>query len=522
MHSSLRWIALGTAGLVAALVLSYAMGWLRPAVPRATTVLEQSVYVWQRDWSEAVQGAVRERAPAFDAGVVALGAEIAWKDGALQHVLVPIGHALLADSARTSGIALRIGPCPKDLLRDDATIASILQIARDMLANARAAGWEPAELQLDFDSATSRLDDYRRWVEVIAAEVRPVPVTITVLPTWMSSPAFGPLVAASAGFVLQVHSVDKAAIESDAPSLCDAASAVSWTERAAHFGVPFRVALPTYGYLAMLDDDGKLRGLVAETGSPLLSAGSRARLVSAEPRAMADLVAHLSRNRPSGMQGIIWYRLPVDGDRLNWAWPTLSRVMAGEAPAAELAVRAVPIGEAVVELVVDNSGDLDAAAPAALEVSWPGGATVVGADGLAGMQWRRVHGTDGGDALRFERSTEEPALRVAPRGSRVLGWVRLSSTAEVKVDVIDERLSPSLRTESDRRRPRRPRGHDRSTGAVVRRVLPQRVPHHGRRDRAQGGAVRLQHAGRAACSCAGGHARAARQGQLRLRRQAVR
>ena len=436
MPSSLRWIALGTAGLLAALAVSYASGWLRPAAPRATSPMQQSAYVWQRSWSDPVQRAMRERAPAFDAGVVALGAEIAWKDdGVLQHVQVPLGHALLAGDAPTNGIALRIGPCPKELLRDDATIASILQVTREMLASARAGGWEPSELQLDFDSATSRLDDYRRWVEAIAADVRPLPVTLTVLPTWMSSSAFGPLVRASAGFVLQVHSVEKAALESDAPSLCDAASAVSWTERAAHFGVPFRVALPTYGYLAMLDDDGKLRGLVAETGSPLLSAGARARLVSAEPRAMADLVAHWSRSRPEGMQGIIWYRLPVDGDRLNWAWPTLSRVMAGEAPAAQLAVRAVPIDDAVIELVAENSGDLDAAAPAILEVSWTGGATVVGADGLAGMEWRRQ---DGG-GVRFERASAEPALRVAPRGSRVLGWVRLSSTAEVKVDVIDER-----------------------------------------------------------------------------------
>ena len=435
MPSSLRWIALGTASLLAALAVSYASGWLRPAAPRATSPMQQSAYVWQRSWSDPVQRAMRERAPAFDAGIVALGAEIAWKDGVLQHVQVPLGHALLAGDAPTNGIALRIGPCPKELLRDDATIASILQVAREMLASARAGGWEPSELQLDFDSATSRLDDYRRWVEAIAAEVKPVPVTLTVLPTWMSSPAFGPLVRASAGFVLQVHSVEKAALESDAPSLCDAASAVSWTERAAHFGVPFRVALPTYGYLAMLDDDGKLRGLVAETGSPLLTAGGRARLVSAEPRAMADLVAHWSRSRPEGMQGIIWYRLPVDGDRLNWAWPTLSRVMAGEAPAAQLAVRAVPIDDAVIELVAENSGDLDAAAPAILEVSWTGGATVVGADGLAGMEWRRQ---DGG-GVRFERASAEPALRVAPRGSRVLGWVRLSSTAEVKVDVIDER-----------------------------------------------------------------------------------
>ena len=61
--------------------------------------------------------------------------------------------------------------------------------------------------------------------------------------------------------------------------------------------------------------------------------------------------------------------------------------------------------------------------------------SVVGADGLAGMQWRH----HGAEAVRFERAAEEAALRVAPRGSRIMGWIRLSTAAEVKVDVVEDR-----------------------------------------------------------------------------------
>ena len=71
-----RWIAIGTAGLAAALVVSialaYAVGWLRPPTPRATTPMSQSIYVWQRAWGDPVRRAVVDHASAADGGLIAL------------------------------------------------------------------------------------------------------------------------------------------------------------------------------------------------------------------------------------------------------------------------------------------------------------------------------------------------------------------------------------------------------------------------------------------------------------------
>lgn len=424
-----RWIVLGAAGI--AVALAFAFGWLRPPTPRATTPMSQSIYVWQRAWGDSVRRAVGDHAAAADGGLIALAAEVAWKDGAPSTAVVRLDHATLAASKTPVGLALRIGPCPPKLLRDPDTLAMLSSLARDTLASARAGGLEPHELQIDFDSATARLDDYRRWIETIAAEVKPMPVTITVLPSWMSSSAFGPLVAASAGFVLQVHSVEKARIEADAPTLCDSASAVRWTEQASRYGVPFLVALPTYGYLAVLGEDGALQGLIAEQGGAMPGPGARVREVSADPTAMAQLVRQWSGSRPQAMRGIVWYRLPVDGDSLNWSWPTLARVMRAEEPRGRIALQVVEAGPQLFDVVACNEGDADAPLPARVRVEWGDAARLLGADALAGVACARSAGSHAG----FVRTASGQASRLRPGERRTLGWLRLDTHTEVTVHV---------------------------------------------------------------------------------------
>ncbi|MFM7809947.1 MAG: DUF3142 domain-containing protein, partial [Planctomycetota bacterium] len=237
-------------------------------------MMSQSVYVWQRAWNAEVREAVSRRASLF-AGVVALDTEIGWKDGRSEHVEVAWDAESLRAAGVPVGLALRVGPCGKATMRDPATVAMLVEHAGRVVGMARQRGIEPAELQVDFDCATSRLDDYAAWIRAIASAVKPLPVTITVLPTWMGSSSFGPLVRASAGFVLQVHSVDKARMEDERPSLCDDIQARRWIEDAARFGVPFQVALPSYGYLAVLDERGALSGLVAESPVELQADAAR-------------------------------------------------------------------------------------------------------------------------------------------------------------------------------------------------------------------------------------------------------
>ena len=45
----------------------------------------------------------------------------------------------------------------------------------------------------------------------------------------------------------------------------------------------------------------------------------------ADPHAMADLVHHWQQSHPRSMTGLIWFRLPVASDRMNWRWETGQR-----------------------------------------------------------------------------------------------------------------------------------------------------------------------------------------------------
>ena len=51
---------------------------------------------------------------------------------------------------------------------------------------------------------------------------------------------------------------------------------------------------------------------------------------------MAALVREWSRDRPECLREVIWYWLPVVDDSLNWSWPTLEAVLAGQSPHSRL------------------------------------------------------------------------------------------------------------------------------------------------------------------------------------------
>src|SRR6185436_10452690 len=60
-------------------------------------------YIWQRQWNDSVRDAIREATPTLD-GFIALGAEVAWRDGQRRIVHVPVDQP-----GKPTGIALRIG-----------------------------------------------------------------------------------------------------------------------------------------------------------------------------------------------------------------------------------------------------------------------------------------------------------------------------------------------------------------------------------------------------------------------------
>jgi len=339
--------------------------------------LPHQAYVWQRNWDAAVTRAVTNTAPALDR-LVFLNAEVA---GNRTFVITP-DYAALRATGKPIGLALRA----------NAASTITVTLATNLLAAACAHGLAPAELQIDFDSPESKLDDYRRWLAPLRDAIAPTPLIITALPCWLRHETeFQRLVAATDGFVLQVHSVD-----ANTRTLCDTDAARRAVAQASHFGKPFRVALPTYAHPSGL---------------------------RADPVTLAAFVRDLTGTKPEHFTGFIWYRLPTDDEKLNWRWPTLAAVIAGRTPQPSLAVETRQAQPGLVEIDIINGGDADALANIAVAVRWRD-AALLACDALTGFDTSTsVKETN---ATRFVGNP-----RLAPSQRRTIGWLRFRDTKEV-------------------------------------------------------------------------------------------
>lgn len=397
----------------------------RPASPRVRGALAHEAYVWQRDWNEAVRDAVSQHGNSFRE-LILLNAEVTWKGNTPQVVRVPIDYATVKKTYANIGLALRIGPYSGKFSSDDSTANFIASLAASLIGQAQSNSIEVAELQIDFDCASSKLDGYRLWVQAIKRKVSPTPVTITALPSWMRLRAFAKLARSSTNYVLQVHSLERPK-DFNAPfTLCDPLEAKRAIERAAKIGVPFRVALPTYGYLLAFDSTGKFLSLSAEGGFKKQTIDAQIREARADPIELANLIQTWTTNRPALLRGIIWYRLPVSDDILNWRWPTLAGMLAARSPKESFRAETRRVEPGLVEINLVNDGDLDISSRLVIEVRWPN-ARLVASDGLRG----------------FETSDESPgkikfqskAHRLPSGEKQTIGWLRLSEEREVQVEI---------------------------------------------------------------------------------------
>ncbi|QRK14076.1 DUF3142 domain-containing protein [Archangium violaceum] len=353
-------------GCVLLLVLGLSCTRGDPSLPRA---LIHETYVWQRDWSPELVQAVAE-APSELSALRVLARE---RSGPARiPVDVAVDVEALARSGREVVAVMRVdGTAPLEGI-------SLQEVATHARAW-RARGVRVRGIELDHDCATAALADYADWLARERTALGEMALSITALPTWSTSPALARLVSVPDGIVLQVHAVR-------APTLFTPEEARGFTEAWARAtGRPFLVALPTY----------RVR----------LREGTR---LSAEPRDVARFLAGLRERPVEGVAGIIWFRLGHRGDPDAWSLPTLAAVVRGESLAPRLVPRLVDAGGGTLDIVIENTGRVDAEAPARLSLS--GNLEVL--DGVGGYSPQ-------GTSLVARMP---PRLRVGER--RVIGFVR--------------------------------------------------------------------------------------------------
>ncbi len=407
-------IAMTAAALV---VLSVAPS---PQPPRNSGELRSGCYVWQRTWDDAVRDAVGN-APTDIHSLCPLCAEISWDaHGRAATAWPKLDYEALRKSGRPISAVLRIDARPADTRAD----TQICQIAQTLLRGLRTAEIEPTELQVDFDSAKSQLATYRSTLATLRHAIRPLPVRPTVLPSWLSSEEFPPLAAESGSYILQVHATRAPRLNTPETALCDAEDARKWVEEAGRLGIPFRVALPTYTYRAAFSANGRMLGLEAEGPAKLWPPGTQLRYFRPDPTKLAALIHDWIEDRPAALQGLLWYRLPVATDQQNWRASTLSAVMAGRAPHAELRIEQT--GGSPTDLCLLNAGEADIALPARIVASCVG--EIEAADGIGGYR-AEVSGHN----VTFIREERLAQTRLSPGTHRPLGWLRADAAIQVQL-----------------------------------------------------------------------------------------
>ncbi len=384
------------------------------------------IYVWQRAERSAVESALTVAAEQCD-GFNLLGSEISNASSVQPNVVRPkLDLMRLAQLGRPVGLSLRVGPYAGGFGETENATKCVLAEAELLVRQARDAGLRIAELQLDYDCAESRISGYAEWLRLLRVRLGPeVRLVFTALPSWLKHRAqFAALCAAADGFVLQVHSLEKPTSRERIAPLCDSARALVWAETANAFGKPFRVALPTYGYVLGFAPQGRFIGLSAEGPQPLWPDGTQTVIVAAEPEVMQRLAQELKARALKNCTGLIWFRLPLPGDRLNWPWPTLSAVLRGETLEAELVGEARVASGATVDVVLHNRGNRSARVLAVFQLGWKGEAVVVAADGLGGFEPLRPGDVNNKMEWRWR---EKRVREIMPGETVKVGWVRFSN-----------------------------------------------------------------------------------------------
>jgi hypothetical protein len=351
------------------LALGLACARERPPPPPPLT---HEAYVWQRDWSPELSGALAD-VPVELGALRVLARE---RSGPARTPVDPaVDVDALARSGREVVAVMRVdGTAPLDGI----SLSEVAVHARAW----KARGVRVRGIEVDHDCATSTLARYADWLERERARLQDSGLTlsITALPTWAASPDVARLASLPDDVVLQVHAVR-------APTLFTPEEARRFLEgwSKATTGRPFRVALPTY----------RVR----------LRDGTR---LSAEPRDVARLLALLREHPVPGVTGVLWFRLGHRGDPDAWSPSTLAAVVRGEPLTPRLTPRLVDVGGGTRDIVIENTGRVDADAPTRLTLT--GNLEVL--DGVGGYA---PHG-----ASLVARTP--PRLRAGER--RVVGFLR--------------------------------------------------------------------------------------------------
>jgi hypothetical protein len=277
-----------------------------------------------------------------------------------------------------------------------------------LLSRWRADGVPVEVVEIDHDCGTARLAAYGAFLGSLRAALPgDVRLSLTALPAWLGAPGLTEILTAADEAVLQVH-----AVADPKSGLFDAGRARRWMDAFGGVsGKPWRVALPAYGSKVTWDERGRIAAVDSER--PSLVGGKGAAELMASPGEMAAFMAAVERDRPKGLAGIAWFRLPTDRDVRAWSLATWLAVVGRRPLRPHLSTVAQPAGQpGLYDLLLVSDGTTDAALPARIRLE----GNCAAADGVNFYEAGR-------DAGGFVLSRMRDGL-LRSGESRAVGWAR--------------------------------------------------------------------------------------------------
>ena len=328
------------------------------APPEAGNTLTQDAFVWQRSWTPSLAGAVAAQSSLFTDWHV-LTAEFSPTGTAMAH---PDWAALLAGGHAAHAV-LRI-EAPLDAGRMGGVLAGIAGVVANLPPAARRI------IEIDHDAATSHLLAYAGFLRSLRAALPGgTSLDATALPTWIGQPGFFEMAQAVDRLVLQVHAAGdpRLGVFDPGRALADIRYLARETT------TPFLVSLPAYE-VGVSELGGRLH-VASET--PMLD-GQAGMEMAASPEQVASFLAQLRADPPPTLAGLVWFRLPLPGDRRVWTMQTLRAVMLGQKLDGRVAIASRAGRIAGVTDIVLQAGGTDARLPDSIAL--PPGCSA--ADGL--------------------------------------------------------------------------------------------------------------------------------------------
>ena len=323
-------------------------------IPGENSKKVASLYVWNRDWHSRD---ITESAKVFaDSDFYFLAVEFTGKS---TDRVVPAESFFRLKNPMTPVFRIHLD-CFRKYYKDIPSLAERIKKEYACIKNkALKAGKRLRTLQVDLDCPVSKLDAYADLMRALEQNLPEGTVlSFTALPCHLKSWSFTKLAESADFYVLQVHGLEVPQNISDKVSVYNHRTAENAVTLAETLGCPYLLALPDYAYQLNFDSEtGKFLYLNAEK-IPEQSEKVVAETTVPDWNAVSRMVK-LAGKELKSCSGIIWFRMPVYGDRFCLDSESLLELQRGEIPLQRITAELEQQKNGTFLLMIKNKGILD-------------------------------------------------------------------------------------------------------------------------------------------------------------------